>query len=640
MKKLLYVIVFVLLMITMNFNASASSKIDLCVVYESNSYEKGDVVTISIELPKFSNLFEVIIRMEYDSNYLSPVIINNEYFKLNNHSIFDAFVVNKKINDNTLYAELMKSSVEDGYYSSYKNNLCSLEFNVLSHIDNIEDYFNSSNIQVFLFDVNHSLIEYEIKLVKQIDAGFKNSNYDIEVFSENIDLSDIFYVNNRNANEYLILEEKIIDYALIGSQILQIGVFDYLTGKYLSFSTIINIIDNKAPVISGESIYEIKDTELQNINFLDYIKVSDNYDQNVSILVNYYNKEMKIINDNYKDVLKKNLVMYVGYVCIDSSNNKSEEFIVQFKLKDTTAPCVSANDVLIIDNELEKYDIINSIKISDELDEKPSLILSFYNNNEEIVDDYKKYLSINECCYMEVYGVDKFNNISDKIRVKICLIDKTKPIIECEEEEYIKDIELNNFNFCSLINVVDNDRRECNVSYDCYIGDKIVNVEDFKSNLLLGRDCFIKYYVYDYSLNFATTTVKVILKDTLSPVISVNIENDGVYKHLDKIEYEVVDNLSSNVIVNVYLDNELYNGEKVLEGRHELTIEAIDEAGNKIEENYYFVVSDMSFLGNLLNGNIKLKCSVIIVIVIISSLIIGVLKFRFGSRLKKNYKES
>ena len=68
---------------------------------------------------------------------------------------------------------------------------------------------------------------------------------------------------------------------------------------------------------------------------------------------------------------------------------------------------------------------------------------------------------------------------------------------------------------------------------------------------------FIKYYVYDYSLNYASATLKVILKDTTSPIIKVNIENDKVYKSLEKIEYEVVDNLSSNVIVNVYLDGEL-----------------------------------------------------------------------------------
>ena len=46
-------------------------------------------------------------------------------------------------------------------------------------------------------------------------------------------------------NNYLeILEEKTVNYLVVGSYIMQIGLFDYLTGKYLSFSTIINVVDN------------------------------------------------------------------------------------------------------------------------------------------------------------------------------------------------------------------------------------------------------------------------------------------------------------------------------------------------------------------------------------------------------------
>ena len=128
MKKVIYVMIFVLIICLYKIDVSANSKIDLCVVYEKESYEKGDVVKVSFDLPKFSNLFEVIIRVNYNEFVVKPIIYNNEYFKLNNHSICEEFVVNKKINENTLYAELMKNDASDGYYSSYKNNLCILEF--------------------------------------------------------------------------------------------------------------------------------------------------------------------------------------------------------------------------------------------------------------------------------------------------------------------------------------------------------------------------------------------------------------------------------------------------------------------------------------------------------------------------------
>ena len=98
MRKIFYVLIFLLIFSLFKQNVTANSKIDLCVVYEKESYEKGDVVKVSFDLPKFSNLFEVIIRVNYNEFVVKPIIYNNEYFKLNNHSIFDEFVVNKKIN--------------------------------------------------------------------------------------------------------------------------------------------------------------------------------------------------------------------------------------------------------------------------------------------------------------------------------------------------------------------------------------------------------------------------------------------------------------------------------------------------------------------------------------------------------------
>ena len=393
MRKFIYIFLFIVIILISKIKLSANSKIDLCVVYEKTSYEKGDIACLSFDLPKFSNLFEVIIRVEYDKKIFNPIIINNEYYKLNNHSIFDEFVVNKKINDNTIYAELMKNDVSDGYYSSYQNNLCMIDFNVLSYVDNIEEYFNSNNIQIFLFDVNHQLIDYEIKLVKMLDAGFYNNSYEINVFNDKLLVDNIFYVNNRKENEFIILEEKKVDLNKLGSQILQIGVFDIITGKYLSYSTIVNVIDNLAPYIITNDSYEILDTTLNELEFTDFIEVSDNYDKNVNIMVNYYNKEYKKIDSDYLSVLKKDFVIYVGFVAVDGSMNKSEEKIVEFNLIDSTCPIINVSDINIIDNDLFNFNIIDYINIYDELDSNPDVIITFYNSDLEVVDNYKEYWS-------------------------------------------------------------------------------------------------------------------------------------------------------------------------------------------------------------------------------------------------------
>lgn len=636
MKKIFYIVVFLMLIFFIDFNVFASSKIDLCLVYEKDSYEKGDLMKVSLELPKFSNLFEVIIRLEYDEESINPVSLDNEYFKLNNHSIFNEFIINKKLNNNTLYAELMKNDVNEGYYSSYKNNLCTLEFNVLSHINDTFSFINNINVSIFLFDINHSIIEYDLKIIEQIDAGFLFDSYDVDVYSDEIDLKDVFYVKNRDTNEYEILEEKTVNYLVVGSYIMQIGVFDYLTGKYLSFSTIINVVDNISPIVTASDEYIINDNELKNINFNNFIDVSDNYDEKLNILVKFYDKNMNILKDNVIEQFKRDFIIYVGYAAVDSSFNESEEVFVRFILNDLTAPKIEVDDVYIKDSELEEFDILDSIKIKDELDSNPSVILSFYNNKEELIDDYKKYLTVNECCYMDVYGKDLFNNISTKYRVKIFLVDTTAPVIKYQENAFIEDVKLDKFDFYELIDVFDNDIRKCNISYDFYINDNIVSKNVAKEELLKQNSVMVKYYVYDYSLNYSTCIVKVKIKDTMPPVISVNIADGMIYKELTKIIVEVKDNLSENVILSIYLDNQIYNGEEVLEGEHELCVEAIDESGNKIVDKYNFKVNK----NNILCANIKIKSSVIVVFIGISSVAIGLLKFRINRNLKTKYKES
>ena len=215
------------------------------------------------------------------------------------------------------------------------------------------------------------------------------------------------------------------------------------------------------------------------------------------------------------------------------------------------------------------------------------------------------------------------------------------PNIIYDEVNYIDDVLLEDYNYCDLISVVDNDNRKCNISYSFYIGEELINdVEEFKRLLLLGSDCCIKFHVYDYSLNYSCATLKVFIKDTTCPSIKVNIIDNNVYKELNSIEYEVNDNLCSELEISVLLDGKQYNNEKILEGKHTLYISAKDTSGNFSEYKCSFVVSNKSFIGNLIEGNIKLKSSVVVCVVLISITIIGILKFRNSYMLKKNSKES
>ena len=107
-------------------------------------------------------------------------------------------------------------------------------------------------------------------------------------------------------------------------------------------------------------------------------------------------------------------------------------------------------------------------------------------------------------------------------------------------------------------------------------------------------------------------------------------------EELKKIEVEVIDNLSENVMVNIYLDNQIYNGEEGLEGEHELCVEATDESGNKIVDKYNFKVNK----NNIFCTNIKIKSSAFVAFIGISSIVVGLLKFKINRNLKTKYKES
>ena len=110
---------------------------------------------------------------------------------------------------------------------------------------------------------------------------------------------------------------------------------------------------------------------------------------------------------------------------------------------------------------------------------------------------------------------------------------------------------------------------------------------------------------------------------------------DEVVKKLDKIEVEVTDNFDDNVTINVYLDKELYNGSEISEGKHNLFVEAIDQAGNLKSINYDFAVSSSGVIENIFNGNIKIKTSVYIYVIIGLSVIFVVINVLINYKFLK-----
>lgn len=641
MKKYWLVIVFfTFCVIISNRPIRAMEEIDAYIVYDKKQVEKGDSVEIAIDLPKFAGLVEAIVRYDYNKELLTPKQIEGNYFYLDSHSIFNSFVMNKLYNEKTLYVEMIKDDISTGYYSSYKNNLCKITFIANKKIDNITTLFDYQNLQIYLFDTSHNLIEYRINKQEKIKGSWINDNLKIDVFTTLPSLEEVFTVENRQKEEYVTFVDKTIDTSIVSTQILQIGVFDVITGDYISYSIVVNVVDSISPTIIGLNEYTVYDTDLDNIDFSSSIEISDNYDHNITPIIYYYDENDKRISlKEAIEKFKKDYVLIVGYVAIDSSQNKTEEFFQKYLLIDTTKPVVTGIEQIIVDDvDLLKVDFTTYFQVFDNLDTNPALILSFFSEEYEPINDIKDYLNINNFVNIEVRGIDKFNNESEPFLTMVKLKDTTPPTIEVDDKVYINDVLVNVENLKKLIKVTDNDSRTCSIDCKYYI-EQEESEEEFIKQIKSGKNGKIIYVVKDYTGNMNTKEVQIFCVDTTPPIVELNIQNNEIYESLDMITWKVKDNFLGEVKVEAYLDQERYYSKNVSNGKHQFVLIATDENGNITKVECNFIVSDANFIGNVIRGNIQIKKMVYVYVILGISIVLVIVKIVL-MRKKQKEKEN
>ena len=93
--------------------------------------------------------------------------------------------------------------------------------------------------------------------------------------------------------------------------------------------------------------------------------------------------------------IKKEFIIYVGYIAVDSSFNESKEVIVKFKLADLTAPNIIVSDIYIKDSELEVFDVLDNIDIDFCCDDEIA----------QAVENFKDYIK-SETLALEINRVD------------------------------------------------------------------------------------------------------------------------------------------------------------------------------------------------------------------------------------------
>ena len=176
----------------------------------------------------------------------------------------------------------------------------------------------------------------------------------------------------------------------------------------------------------------IKDYDLDNVSLNSFFLISDEYDLNPTLYLNTYslNSHQKI--DDYKKVLLENKKICLEYYASDEFGNFSEIQKVNIVIDDTGAPVIEGvKDISIDDVLITSNFFVEGIKVSDNIDNNPKLIITYYINEEEV----SKYLFLEKIKkgfvgWITYQASDESNNQSEIYLQKISVTDTTPPVIE------------------------------------------------------------------------------------------------------------------------------------------------------------------------------------------------------------------
>ena len=639
LKRIIIVASFIIIMMTsiLKYPSSfASSNANLYLVFDKTTYNVGDIVNININLDQFASLSEVKLQIKIKEEYFEPVMVDNKYFYFSASSVFTNDVINDYVDHTYLRLRLIKDeNISEGYFSSYKNNICNLQLKVKRPIDDIYNYFTIDNydnmgISVYLFDVKDQIINYNLYHREKIKVNWQVESYELNVYSEVPDFKKDIQILNREIGEYEYLIEKQIDTMIIGLKTVHIGIYDKKAADYIVLSKAVSVVDKMAPIITYPSNIIIEDNLIMTIDYFDYIDVSDNYDTYLDTTIKYYDEELKEVQDleSFRTYLSSNQKGYLKFIAKDTSKNETSTEFIEINVIDTLAPLINEIDKLVInDTEVDHFDLLSNFIVSDNYDHHPEVVFDFGEYNQYAYEELKEVLKTGTNIHFSYFAIDESMNKTAVFQAVIEVIDTIKPSVKVSDVT-VDDVDYNSNDFEQLVIISDNFKYPCRLEKKYYINDVLVNQEQFDEAMLRGQKGYIVYVgidTFDNRSEEVRQNINVI--DTIVPQIIVkNIQNGQKYIKMDKIEYEIVENFDNYELI-VLLDDKEYLGGKVEIGKHELYIKVKDAIGHErslsldfevIEDNIIGCKGDAScYVNNYLEVVIMVSALLIFVIIMI-----------------------
>lgn len=623
----------------------------LYMVFDKISYEAGEEVNITMNLDQFIDLNEVKIQIKLKKDVLEPIQKDEKYFYFTNASIFQSDVINDFVDDTYLRLRLIKNeAIDNGYYSSYKNNVCHFRLLAKQSISNIYDYFTLENYQqmgisVYLFNTNDTIIPFDIGYNERMIVRWPNEKYTVEVYSEMPNFKDDITITNRDASEYEYLIEKQADTLLIGLKTVHVGIYDKSTADYMVFSKAVEVVDATAPVVDVPKEIKIYDHELNQLNLLNYIQTSDNYDTYLTSSFEYFQNDYQKLEGKtaFEVYLQHNLEGYFICSVEDTSKNVTRTEYIKVIVQDTTAPIINeVPKITIQDNEVRTFCLSSYFQIQDGYDKNPSIVFEFIDS--DIIDEQILLEKLLRGYKVEVhyYGMDSSMNKTSVYTCFIEVLDTTPPTV-IVSDVFIEDVAFQYEDIENAVIVSDNFYHTCMIEKTYYIDNNIVGKEEFQKMIIRGHKGEISYQAVDYYQNRSETVTQTIqLIDTTKPIIRINnIEQNKKYTKIDQLDYEIIDNFDGCTHI-LFLDNQEYNETDFTHlevGKHTIKIVATDVNNNIAESTIEFEI----IVDNLMGCNGDLECYIdnyleifiIVVTLIVFVIIIIVVKFIFYRKKKK-----
>ncbi|MBS1363974.1 MAG: hypothetical protein HPY96_07040 [Bacilli bacterium] len=636
LKRIIIVASFIIIMMTsiLKYPSSfASSNANLYLVFDKTTYNVGDIVNININLDQFASLSEVKLQIKIKEEYFEPVMVDNKYFYFSASSVFTNDVINDYVDHTYLRLRLIKDeNISEGYFSSYKNNICNLQLKVKRPIDDIYNYFTIDNydnmgISVYLFDVKDQIINYNLYHREKIKVNWQVESYELNVYSEVPDFKKDIQILNREIGEYEYLIEKQIDTMIIGLKTVHIGIYDKKAADYIVLSKAVSVVDKMAPIITYPSNITIEDNLIMTIDYFDYIDVNDNYDTYLDTTIKYYDEELKEVQDleSFRTYLSSNQKGYLKFIAKDTSKNETSTEFIEINVIDTLAPLINEIDKLVInDTEVDHFDLLSNFIVSDNYDHHPEVIFDFGEYNQYAYEELKEVLKTGTNIHFSYFAIDESMNKTAVFQAVIEVIDTIKPSVKVSDVT-VDDVDYNSNDFEQLVIISDNFKYPCRLEKKYYINDVLVNQEQFDEAMLRGQKGYIVYVgidTFDNRSEEVRQNINVI--DTIVPQIIVkNIQNGQKYIKMDKIEYEIVENFDNYELI-VLLDDKEYLGGKVEIGKHELYIKVKDAIGHERSLSLDFEVIEDNIIGCKGDASCYVN-NYLEVVIIVSALLIFVI---------------